>query len=392
MNVVWRKLICCYPSRARRFPSFRSLLLPLPLTIAAIDGAQDVPTDDPLPECPTCRIVVDTVVTLYDPTSQLQPHPYISSSLVQDADGRYYAAPLSDRRYIGVYKPDGRAVRSIGGSGIEPGQFLYVSEVKLRNDTLIGVDRGNHELDLIPLHEGEPTTIPLGYGPEGVLPLPNGGFVTQLNLASPATMGMPIHIHNNNGEHIRTFGRSSSRISSYAPYDLKRNIALGGAGSILVTWVNRYQIERWTESGTLVEVYRQKRSWFSPWSDLSGNARAVAPNTSFESIRLDEATGLVWCVFHVADSNWAPEPGVTSERHQVVPRLAERWRFYDTIIEVLDLERGLLISSGRFDEYVSGRLNSGRNLYSIRTEDAKGQQQMHVLSLEIVGWPRGLPE
>lgn len=67
-----------------------------------------------------------------------------------------------------------------------------------------------------------------------------------------------------------------------------------------------------------------------------------------------------------------------------MPRLAERNRVFDTVIEVLDIRSRRLVASRRVDEMISGYLNDGTDLYTTRVLDESGNQEIHLLRLRLV--------
>ena len=228
--------------------------------------------------CPPCEIRIEEVITLQGSEAAMRWHRQLTPTIVRDGRGWYYVAPMADMKSIGVYRPGGQFERVIAGAGKDGDWFAFVTEVKIRNDTLIAVDRGGGELDLVHRNGSGRVATTLGYGPEGVLPLSDGRYVTQLSLPSPQLIGFPVHLHGFRGEHIRSFGRSGDRVSPDAPYNEKRNIAHGPNGSILLTRVNQYRIEKWTLAGSLLAVIERERSWFAPWREMPGKLAGGAPS------------------------------------------------------------------------------------------------------------------
>lgn len=343
-----------------------------------IGQGQELRGQDKDTGCPPCEIRIETVTTLRSSETAMEPRFDFTPSITQDSRGWYYLAPMTDMRSIGVYQPSGRFERVIADSGEDGPLFRYVTEVKMRNDTLIAVDRGDMELDLIPLGGDAPAQVSLGYRPEGVLPLSDGKYLTQLDIRTPQMVGLPVHLHGPDGEHLRSFGRSSDRVPD-APYDVKRNIAYGANGSILLTRVNQYRIEIWTLDGRLVDVIEKERSWFAPWRDMPRNPRTTRPPTWFDSVRFEENGGLLWCVFHVPDQDWAADRA----EEDVSPTLVERHEVFDTMVEVLELSTGRVLASKRFDRHISGYLNDGRNLYATMREDDQGNRSVELLRLTL---------
>lgn len=330
-------------------------------------------------------ILIEEIVTLHGPKGSLQPHQRLVPTITQDRSGRYYVVPMADFQSIGVYRQDGEFDRLIRGTATDAGHFVYVSEVKTRNDTLIVVDDRN--LILISTTDDEPIHVaPLHYHPEGILPLPTGGYMTQADIRIASMIGLPVHIHGAAGEHIRSFGRSSDRLSATSPYDFVRTIAYGPGESFFVVSVNRYRIENWSLSGRLLRTIEKTPSWFTPWERMPPDRRAERPPPWFDSVRFDEGDGVLWCVFHVPDRNWVK----TSDADPTVEgpgspdlTLDKMHDIFDTIIEVIDLTSGEVLASKRIDQRISGYLNDGRNLYTTVTRDKEAGIVLNLLRLTL---------
>lgn len=330
------------------------------------------------------HIMIEEIVTLQGPPGSPQPHERFVPTITQDRGGQYFLAPMADFQSIGVYRQDGNFDRLIRGLNTDAGRFFYVSDVKTRNDTLIVVDDRNLLL-LPPQDDGAIQVIPLNYHPEGVLPLPAGGYLTQADIRIPSMIGLPVHVHGADGEHIRSFGRSSDRLSASVPYDFVRTIAYGPNGSFFVASVNRYRIENWSLSGRLLGAIEKAPSWFTPWESMPSDLRAEKPPPWLDSVRFAEEDGVLWCVFHVPDRNWVK----TSDTDPTVEApggsdltLDKMHDVFDTIIEVIDLRSGEVVASKRIDQRISGYLNDGKNIYTAVTRD--GDIRVTLLRLFLI--------
>lgn len=345
------------------------------------------------PGCDPCEIDMTGIIELRTPNTggqDLIPDPGTHLSIARDSRGRYYVAPFSDYEHVGVYGADGEFQRLIDGRTIgQPGGFFFVAEVKVHQDTLIVVDRGRRMLSFLPVEGGRPRSVSLGYGPEGILPLPGGRILTQSALSGPSVIGMPMHLHESDGEHIRTFGRSSQVISSSAPYDIRRHLAFGdeGAREIWVSWVNQYRLEKWALEGQLLDVIAHEREWFTPWSRYATNLLVTRAPTWFDSIRYDPKDGLLWCLFSVADRDWIPpgDPGREDVPTAAAPNQMNE--VFDTVVEVLNASSGSIIASKRFDEWITGYLNGGQNLYVARpspsNEEGSEEDIVKIVSFSL---------
>ena len=69
------------------------------------------------------------------------------------------------------------------------------------------------------------------------------------------------------------------------------------------------------------------------------------------AVQQDADTDLLWLIFHVADSEYRATRRVSDRESRV--DIVARGRFFDTIVEVIDVRARALVASRRFDESLS---------------------------------------
>jgi hypothetical protein len=114
--------------------------------------------------------------------------------------------------------------------------------------------------------------------------------------------------------------------------------------------VNEFVIERWrVEGGQLTLVLERRTDWFVSWERYEGPIAVVRPPPTVHAVWEDGARRL-WVAIHVADSEWRRSDFEARPGDMVRSPRAAKHRLLDTIVEVIDVQRGVLLASQRFDE------------------------------------------
>lgn len=100
---------------------------------------------------------------------------------------------------------------------------------------------------------------------------------------------------------------------------------------------------------------RRDPSWYQSDGVLGKFSRSRPAATRIRDIHEDE-DGLLWVLVMVPDERWAESLVSSPEGDRIVDRNAS----YDTVVEVLDPGRGLLLASTRYDQYLTQFLEDGR--------------------------------
>lgn len=181
---------------------------------------------------------------------------------------------------------------------------------------------------------------------------------------------------------VRMFGKRL-RASESDLDGLQFNLASGRNGEIIASPVNyRYVVEMWDTTGTLTQRMMRDADWFTPWTvaDRAARGPRSRPLPRITSVHYDDQ-GRLWVAAVVADRNWRrpPQRSRTGERTGVSGMsVGELARYYDTIIDVLDIRSGRVVLSQRFDALVTQFLENGL-VYGLR-EDPSGLLQIALWS------------
>jgi hypothetical protein len=75
---------------------------------------------------------------------------------------------------------------------------------------------------------------------------------------------------------------------------------------------------------------------------------------------IQRSDSLIAVLAYVSDANWRPSPELA-----LLPNVH---RAFDTVIELIRPSDGRLITSARFDEFISGFLPGGDRVYGVRLD------------------------
>ena len=316
---------------------------------------------DTVPRCAACSITLErraVIGRLADPDLFLR-----SPEVIRTSRGQYIAAvPNVERQGISVFDRGGRFVRTIGGYGGGPGEFRRVSTIALgANDSLYVVhdyfrmsvfDSTGHYVRGVP-H--------LGARVDGIMPV-QGALVVNANVRSDELVGIPLHVVDLDGRHLRAFGD----LNVMAPYGGTDRVFNAGDGDGRTVWVaenNQYRFDRIDTYGRKLRVIgvAAPMSWYSitymtreDYLTHNARAKAVVVSSSPEKVARPAwpppfrvsgvhapGNGLLFVSLNVPADEWEQ----VELEYEDLPgevRLTDgaRGKLYRTIIDVIDIESG----------------------------------------------------
>ena len=98
-------------------------------------GIRSLKSDGMEAACAGCTVVIESLATIGALSDTI--FPVGLSYLVQGADQRFYAGPLSERFAVGRYGRDGRLQSLLGGRGEAPGEWPAISGLAASPDSLL---------------------------------------------------------------------------------------------------------------------------------------------------------------------------------------------------------------------------------------------------------------
>lgn len=315
--------------------------------------AQEPITIESDPQCQTCQIMLDTVLTLGGPSDTVLLA--YNSKVAIDSRGRLYVAPLYSEGQIAVYAPDGHLLQLAGRKGQGPGEFDGISQIAAVHDTIHVFEGPRHsvmEPDLsyaVRIH-----VLPLF--PQFVAYVEGSLFVTSVTQLAPHLRGPVYQIDSN--EVVASFGGDLSPIVH--PTQRLHLVTGTKHGRVITAPIYQYRWEYWNEEGQVARAFLRDAEWFRPWTDWNTpNPRAVRPKPVLTAMWEDQA-GRLWTVVTVADEEWSATEHVRRGEQQAIAGGSEDYdydRVFDSIIEIIDPDARRVIARTRLDVTIHGVTN-----------------------------------
>lgn len=273
-------------------------------------------------------------------------------SIAQLSDGRYILVTMTNPQRLAVFGSNGFLVHVIGREGEGPGEFRALRFVwTARGDTIEAFDtflrrltRFTPDYRLVDIRQVDI------FGGFDVLAM-DRGLVTAQHVPTVERAGFPIHLLDKFGKILDSFG---SEVPEYRNNQHLIWRSLAGNKHRSELWaahLTEYRIEQWSLAGHKMKEYSRDVLWFRA-SIRAGpdlNRMDQPPKPALIDLRLDEHERL-WVVIHVADKEWQQGVGKVRDFYgRTVRGPSDPRRYYDTIVEVIDTKRNVLIARGRFD-------------------------------------------
>lgn len=351
-------------------PWLGSLAVLLGLSLASLPLAGQAPVRiASSPRCSSCAIRLRPVATVGGAQDRVLLSLF--STLTWASWGEYYAAPMAEPGLVAVYDRTGKQVGSLGRQGSGPGEFHAIQGIvpTARGGVLVNdgpritlVDRSGR-----PRHSAQ---LRAGVGALNIEALPDSRFV----LNNFRALAVPRLLLFDTGlKEVRPLGRALSQTVPDRDA-LTMVLAAGDSGTIIALQaLYSYVVEVWDTAGILKRTFVRDAEWFRPYNLAERLRRGPRspPLPSINSAYCDGAE-LLWVTGVVADPNWKPREAVGAP-YRPVPASALDVAYgrthYDTMLEALDLKRGLLLATLRLDDVASF---VGGGLLAWKQEDDNG--------------------
>jgi hypothetical protein len=248
-----------------------------------------------------------------------------------------------------AFDSTGRLLGTIGRRGAGPGEFVRISVPILgRADSIYVHDFGLGRVSVIGPDLQVARSFAARYRPW--LVRDDGTFVVAEQIGTPEHAGYPLHVVDETGKVLRSFGTESPQYRSDLRLLLTRFVAPARDGTIWAVAPGRYVIERWDpERGVLISSVPVRSSWFRE-----------APNHLDESERpvsiilglWEDEAGWIWVLARVADLQWSRPPPLPPGVWERQTTMEDRNGMYDWMVEVIDPGSGTVLASRRFGDYL----------------------------------------
>jgi hypothetical protein len=348
--------------------------------------AQDVPVVEvpDAPNCPRCRIEIDTVALLGTPAGEGSLSG-IPSMVRVDSRGRYWVFDPQTR--IRVFGADGVFLQGVGGHGRGPGEFVYPGDAfPVSGDSMVVLDGIMRATvvgpDLVP---GRAIQLFHILSPAVALHWPDT-VVVQGQVGTPAGAGWPLHRGSFAGSEVdlgASFGAERGERRPGGFEHVMQLIAPARGGGFWTADRVRYRIHRWSASLVRLQTVERGPPWFAKESRYWVGDKTTPPPPLVNGIS-EDSTGLIWCLVSIPSSDWKSAwPNYREGTTELTAASVAIEKFYDTAIEVIDPEEGRVVTRRVLQSYPMGALPGGRAaLYGL---DANDNPRVAIIRLRVVG-------
>ncbi len=257
--------------------------------------------------------------------------------------GSYYMATRStDGMIVEVDSVSGEVIRTIGGIGDGPGEYRSVGLLLHRAGNLL-VQNPQDGRFFVYGPDGSfsrwfTTDVPVQMG-DGLV-LRGDTMVLAEPISNRDAFGLPMHLVTRDGIRVRSFGSDDRTVDPQFITPQLRLLAPNSDSSFWVGRRDRYRIELWNTAGVMERALEPEREWFPRMVADPGDPAIVRPTTQMLGISRDVHGHLLVLIIR-APEDWKAVKPVDGQSDP--PEWITR---YELVVEVLDEETGVLMSSG----------------------------------------------
>jgi hypothetical protein len=296
--------------------------------------------------CGACSIQMQRVATIgdVDGAGALSDQ----ATVRRMPDGQYLVTDHLASGEIRLFDGTGTFVRMVARSGSGPGEFLRPGPFLFTGDSTIIFDSQQGRLTVMTPELRSFRSMAFPYRPGDIVVLSERLWVMSANVATADRIGQPLHVVAG-GELQGSFGGGAPQVGPSATMLLQRSLAPAGVDRVLAAPMNEYLIEEWSIVGQQLATYRRLVAWFTPWTNPIPPF-AAPPQPYIAALRYDPARHHLWVLLHVTGSNWRG----TDLRAGGRDEMFNMHVYYDTVIEVIDLNNRHLVTRLAYDDYIAG--------------------------------------
>lgn len=352
-----------------------------PAAAAPAGGQTNVVLSGPA-TCRQCRIELEQVVAFGDSTGpgMLQEQSVIAA----DQRGRFYVTSAYDPT-IAVFDARGRFLHRIGRKGQGPGEFTRRPTMLFGpGDTLYALEGSTRRMTVFSPQYELVRTGTLGLSYSTAVRLPNGRFLLSGVSRSAEAIGYPLHLLDQNGAYIRSFGSATGAQDLFASTSgTVRRFAAPVGETVWTVRADELVLERWSADGKKLAHTTRQAPWF-PNSHLPPNANpGTHPDPPVVRSLSEDKAGLLWILTRVQDREWRPRT-LPAHRDGTGPYVPDslRHKLNDSVLEVIDPARGAVLATRTFDSLFMGFI--APNLLVSFDEDADGNPRYVVWRARLI--------
>ena len=366
----------------------RLLALLTVVLMASSAEAQPVRVVDGRPLCPTCTVVVGIGPRLGDRegSGALVAEP---SSIARDRSGRFYVTQFGNTGMPLVFDSTGHFLQPLGRHGQGPGEFQSPRYLGVSaSDTVFVADPVAGRLSVFDpdfrySRSASDRGLALAYP---LVVLAGGSVVAGADVPARNRIGYPLHLYDTTLDFVRSFGADTPVFRPDRRMHSRRRLARASGGGVWASRVNEYSIERFDANGARTLRLIRQAPWFAPHDAPALNVDPE-PKPLIMAISEDEQ-GRLWVLLVVKDERWRTAlgttlPGRLGGGQSAMPVVVDEDRYYDTIVEVIDVAQGRLVVSQRLPQAIL--FMPSPEVVGTRREDQTGAFYIQTWSLLIRG-------
>ncbi|MEX2284549.1 MAG: 6-bladed beta-propeller [Gemmatimonadota bacterium] len=317
-------------------------------------SAQQIVDIPSTPLCRDCRLEFRRLLGLgaADGEGALAGEP---TSVVQDTRGNYYITQFQDRTSVVVFSRTGQFVQRIGRTGRGPGEYTRIAFVTVgAGDSLYVFDQANARITVLSPTYAVARTTALAGQYFGAVHLPDGRLVANAHIPAPDRIGQPLQTLGKDGVVQAVYGAQKPEYKPNITYSVMRTIGSAGENRVWSGYKTRYVIEEWNADSKQLRVVSRSVPWFKAY-DRRRPITQVQPAEPWLVALHQDVSGLLWSAVTVPGEDWGKRwVDLGSDEKKGFPG---DQRMFDTMVEVLDLDRRQVLVSQRMPQYVLGFLN-----------------------------------
>jgi len=335
--------------------------------------------------CPSCSIVFDSVATLEG--------AYFSgptTTIARGPTGTFYLVDAGDA-LLKAYGSDGRSVRQIGRRGGGPGEYEMVRNVLVSDDgSVLVLDGRLGRLSAFSEH-GEflrSTQVPVfaGAAMPAVL-LSDGALVVNARPVTVGDAGHALNVIDQNGNVSLSFDGTSA--DPRRRWVQRRLLWARSNGELLVARPYTFTIDVYARDYTKESSITRVAEWVPSEQPDQQPSDGVfdRPFTPALMEIWEDERGLLWLYMMLPSPLWEPGPpmqevmseqGIDEEAYRA---LGSRPRV-ETIIEVVDLNAGHLLTRMRLDNPVGAPFGGGYFARSVE-DSSLGEPSLQISRVQL---------
>jgi hypothetical protein len=335
--------------------------------------------------CRSCSIVVDSVVTIEG--------AYLggpAARIARDKAGMFYLVDGGDK-LLKVYASDGRFVRQIGRQGGGPGEYELIRNVMVAPAGSINVlDATLGRLSAYSPNgqflSSAQVPVARGFGMPAAF-LSDGSLVVNIQPTTPADTGHTLRLIGQHGNDVRPLDEAT--FDPTKRWLQRRVLWPRAGGGLLVGRPFTFTIEVYGSDLAKVTSITRVDTWIplhDPEEMPSDGLFDKTPTPQLDAM-WEDAQGLLWLDMVVPSPDWTPGP----PREEVMRRqtatiretgqtLSSRPR-YETIIEVVDVERRSVLARYRQDSSIGAPFGWGYFAHGV--ENSAGVPSLRISRVQL---------